>query len=79
MGGSGGQPHFCCTVCLRCLALSGVSVPQASVNKDHGIHSLHLLPVHRVADTVLGTGCLFVYLGLTTSKEIATEGQMLKD
>lgn len=25
MGGSGGQPHFRCTVCPRCLALSGIS------------------------------------------------------
>lgn len=79
MGGSGGQPHFCCPVCPRCLALSGISVPQASVNKDHGIHSLHLLPAHRVADTVLGAGCLFVYLGFATSTEIATYRQMLRD
>lgn len=70
--GSGRQSHFRCTVCPRCLALSGISVPQASVNKDHGNHSLHLSRVHCAAETVLGTGCLFIYLILTTSKEMVT-------
>lgn len=50
-----------------------------SVSTDHGNHSLHLLSVYHVADTVLGTGRLFIYLILMISKETATQVPMLRN